>query len=371
MLLYYLQALIKIQKHHHTHPPTTPRHNFIHSHYEFLMQLPAPPSTISLTLMDDPFFGSTQTLWFTLSFPDFLLSFLALTLESAPFLLLGALISSAIETYVPLDAFTHRLRGSKTKSIAIALLFAFLFPVCECSAVPIAAMLLRRGVPPVGALTYLLASPLINPLALLSTLIAFYGQSPLIIALWRVGLGLLTLLLTILILTYRRSHFLNLNLLLTTHNQPPPACQTLLLSLTRPAADPRLPRFLALTAHSFIAVLPYLILGCVLASLFNTGINRETAQHALTHPLFAPLGSILLAQLLCLCSTTDAFIIVAFFSLSLPAKLAFLIAGPLIDIRLFILYRSLFTTRFVTLLWLTLTLLTWILILIFSPLITT
>ncbi len=317
--------------------------------------------------MDDDFYFSARALWFNFSLPDFLLSCLALIIESAPFLLLGALISAAIETYVPIETFTRCFRGSRIKAIATAFVFSFLFPVCECAAVPIVAMLLRRGVPPIAALTYLLASPLVNPLAVLSTLMAFYGQNPVQVIFWRIGLGSLIILTTLFTLGWsQRRHFLNPDTF--QHDNVSP-CQALLQSMSNEAIHTPLARFVAMSVHSFLAVLPYLLIGCALASVFNTSIDRESTQHALSHPIFAPLASILFAQLLCLCSTTDAFIIAAFFSLSLPAKLAFLIAGPLMDIRLFILYKSLFTVKFITLLWITISLLTWIFILICTPMI--
>jgi uncharacterized membrane protein YraQ (UPF0718 family) len=317
--------------------------------------------------MDDGFHFPSRTLWFSFSLPDFLLSCLALIIESAPFLLLGALISAAIETYVPIESFTRWFRGSRIKAIAMAFLFSFLFPVCECAAVPIVAMLLRRGVPPIAALTYLLASPLVNPLAVISTLMAFYGQSPLQVTLWRVGLGALIIFATVMILAWsRRRDFLNPD---TFQKGGSLGCQALLQSMNNEAIHKSLARFVAVGTHSFLTVLPYLMIGCALASVFNTGIHRESTEYALKHPVFAPLASIFFAQLLCLCSTTDAFIIVAFFSLSLPAKIAFLIAGPLMDIRLFILYKSLFTVKFVTFLWIAISLLTWILTLVAAPMI--
>jgi len=64
------------------------------------------------------------------------------------------------------------------------------------------------------------------------------------------------------------------------------------------------------------------------------------------------VAGIILAEILCLCSTTDAFIIAAFAPFSVPAKLAFLVAGPLIDMKLYWLYRSSYQARFVHALWL-------------------
>jgi uncharacterized membrane protein YraQ (UPF0718 family) len=201
----------------------------------------------------------------------------------------------------------------------------------------------------------------------MSTLMAFYGQKPTEVMLWRIGLGSAIILITVICLAWsRRKHFLNPQPLQSPRFM---SCKAILQSMSNKAIQLPFTRFVAQGTHSFLSILPYLLIGCALAAVFNTSVDRESTQHIFTHPTLAPLGSILLAQLLCLCSTTDAFIITGFFSLSLPAKLAFLIAGPLMDIRLFILYTSLFTVRFTAILWFTITMLTWIFIVIFSPII--
>ena len=99
-------------------------------------------------------------------------------------------------------------------------------------------------------------------------------------------------------------------------------------------------------------MLLFLVIGAAVAALFSTGFNRNLLAPVGQNPVLGPLAGILLAQMLCLCSTTDAFIIAAFTPFSIPAKIAFIIAGPLIDLKLYWLYRSAFQARFVHALWL-------------------
>ena len=95
-----------------------------------------------------------------------------------------------------------------------------------------------------------------------------------------------------------------------------------------------------------------LVIGAAVAALFSTGFNRSFLAPVGQNLILGPLAGILLAQMLCLCSTTDAFIIAAFAPFSISAKIAFLVAGPLIDLKLYWLYRSAFQARFVHGLWL-------------------
>jgi uncharacterized membrane protein YraQ (UPF0718 family) len=109
----------------------------------------------------------------------------------------------------------------------------------------------------------------------------------------------------------------------------------------------RLYRFSEAVTHDFMGVAFYVIAGALLAAFFNTSVNRTWLQPWLSQPLLAPVLTIGLAQVLCLCSTTDAFIIAAFPHMPAHAALAFLVAGPLFDFKLFWVYRTLFRWRVV------------------------
>jgi uncharacterized membrane protein YraQ (UPF0718 family) len=55
-------------------------------------------------------------------------------------------------------------------------------PGCECASVPVASGLMSRGVAPAAALAFLLASPAINPVVLVSTAVAFPGNPAMVLA---------------------------------------------------------------------------------------------------------------------------------------------------------------------------------------------
>jgi len=54
-----------------------------------------------------------------------------------------------------------------------------------------------------------------------------------------------------------------------------------------------------------------------------------------------------LAALMCLCSEADAFVAASFTSLHISGKLAFLVYGPMIDIKLMMMYTRIFRPRLI------------------------
>jgi uncharacterized membrane protein YraQ (UPF0718 family) len=97
----------------------------------------------------------------------------------------------------------------------------------------------------------------------------------------------------------------------------------------------------------FLDVAFYFVIGASVASLC-IGL-KEPVITAFAHE---PFGSILAlmaaAAVLCLCSTTDAFVAAsAFQQFSTAAKLGFLVFGPMFDLKLFWLYGLIFKSRFV------------------------
>jgi uncharacterized membrane protein YraQ (UPF0718 family) len=62
---------------------------------------------------------------------------------------------------------------------------------------------------------------------------------------------------------------------------------------------------------------------------------------------FATASMMALGFLLSLCSTSDAFIAATFVAFPAVSKLAFLVFGPMMDLKLLFLYSSVFRKRFV------------------------
>ena len=60
----------------------------------------------------------------------------------------------------------------------VGILMGFFIPACDCAVIPVSKRLLKKKVPINVAVSFMLASPIINPVVLLSTYTAFYKTTP-------------------------------------------------------------------------------------------------------------------------------------------------------------------------------------------------
>ena len=97
----------------------------------------------------------------------------------------------------------------------------------------------------------------------------------------------------------------------------------------------------------FLDVMVYFVLGVAVASVFSTSLNQEVIQPLALNDWLATGSMMIFAVILSLCSTSDAFIAATFVSFPAVAKLAFLVFGPMMDLKLLFIYSSVFTKRFV------------------------
>ncbi len=303
-----------------------------------------------------------------ISWPDVALSFFAIVLEGVPFLFLGAVVSGLIDVFLPAGLVKDLLPRSKTRGVFAAMGAGVIFPLCECGAMPIVQRLIRKGVPPAVATTYMLAAPALNPLAMFGTWLAFRNQDPWLMVALRFGLSLAVLIfLGLWFVRLRPENMLRPETLLSGMAKQEQSPNPGLVLAPRPGFSlGGMQQFTGAVIRDFTGVLLFLVIGAAVAALFSTGFNRNLLAPLGQSVIFGPLAGILLAELLCLCSTTDAFIIAAFAPFSVPAKIAFLVAGPLIDLKLYWLYRSAFQARFVHGLWLRALAATFVLTLFYS-----
>lgn len=111
-----------------------------------------------------------------------------LIIEAIPFLLLGTIGSTVIRYFVPQRILLKLLGDHSWKSYGAAMVSGLALPVCDCAIIPLFKALTDRGVPLSVALLFMLASPIINPITILSTWYAF-PDNPMI-SVWRIILGL-------------------------------------------------------------------------------------------------------------------------------------------------------------------------------------
>ncbi|HCG76353.1 TPA: permease, partial [bacterium] len=99
----------------------------------------------------------------------FSIIFLAILLEAIPFLLLGTLVSGTIEVLVPQKRLERFIPANRFLAPLSGLFLGLVFPVCSCGSVPVARRLIKKNLPLSGALSYMLAAPIINPIVIFST----------------------------------------------------------------------------------------------------------------------------------------------------------------------------------------------------------
>ena len=88
------------------------------------------------------------------------------------------------------------------------------------------------------------------------------------------------------------------------------------------------------------------MIGAAIASIFNTAVHRDAILPLAQNSALATGSMMILALLLSLCSTSDAFIAASFTTFPFAAKLAFMVFGPMMDVKLLFMYGLVFRKRF-------------------------
>ena len=100
--------------------------------------------------------------------------------------------------------------------------------------------------------------------------------------------------------------------------------------------------------HDFIDITAFLILGALLSALLRQYLDPQTiAELSRQHVVLVILIMMSFAILLCLCSEADAFFAASFSTMPPSAKLAFLVLGPMMDLKLVLLYTRVFRPRLI------------------------
>jgi uncharacterized protein len=293
---------------------------------------------------------------------DFALAFLSILFEGVPFILLGTLISGFIDIYLPAGTMDRFLPRNKFLAVVTAGLMGAVFPVCECAVVPVIRRLVKKGLPVSCGLTYMLAAPIVNPITALSTWKAFQGQGAAMMTSSRLLLGFMIAVAVGLIVSKLPLVFVLKAKLLESlekekethhhHDHDSSCCGHDHHSHHEPAGDQRLVAALRSAMKDFVDVAVYFSIGVSITALFNTGIapGAQWLDSLAKNPTAAPAALMVLAFILSLCSTSDAFIAATLDKFSWGAKLAFLTFGPMMDVKLLFLYQTVLRKRFIVML---------------------
>ncbi|MEU5216818.1 permease [Streptomyces sp. NPDC020807] len=254
---------------------------------------------------------------------------LAIVVQGVPFLLLGTVVSAAIGAFVPARAFSKILPRNPVLAVPVAGAAGVVLPGCECASVPVAGSLMRRGVAPAAALTFLLAAPAVNPVVLVSTAIAFPGSPEMVAA--RFGASLVTAVaMGWLWIRLGREEWLKLP---TGHAEAAPGSS-------------RLAAFRRGLQHDFLHAGGFLVVGAMAAATFNILVPPSVLEVFSDSPWLGVLVAAVLAVLLSVCSEADAFVAASFTGFSPTARLAFMVVGPMVDMKLIALQSGAFGRAF-------------------------
>ena len=284
--------------------------------------------------------------------------FQGLLLEALPFLLIGVLIASLARWFSPGGAWLRRLPAHPIGGPLSGAALGFALPACECGNVPVARRLLVGGAPVGTALGFLFAAPVLNPIVIASTWAAFPDQPWLLLA-RPLGAVVVALALALLLRLLPEGELLRADLLEERQLAQPLASVSLLerrsgligLTAPTPLARPEPGRVswrevLEHGSREFLNLALLLVAGCVLAALVQALLPRQWLLAVGGAPTLSVLALMALSLVLSVCSSVDAFLALGFAAQITPgALLAFLLLGPVIDIKLVGLLGLLFRPR--------------------------
>jgi uncharacterized protein len=276
-----------------------------------------------------PFSGQLQDI-FTLS--------ISLLIESLPFIVLGISLSIVVQVFVPQSWLVSWLPKNPFARRGIVSLFGMFLPVCECGNVPLARGLMGRGYSVGDSVTFLLAAPIVNPVTIITTHQAFGFDDGILVTRLLAGYVIANLLGWLLSLHPSPER------LLTTKFQK--ECRVPLSHNSETSWE----RVGSMFVRESTALMPALAVGAFIAGSIQVGVSREVLITLGTDPILSVLAMLTLAFVISVCANVDAFFILPFAQTFLPGSIvAFLVFGPLIDIKMVALLRTTYTSKAIAL----------------------
>ncbi|MDH6651426.1 hypothetical protein COJ90_28590 [Priestia megaterium] len=258
--------------------------------------------------------------------------FISILIEALPFILLGVIISGIIQIFVTDEMMAKAIPKNKFGAIVLASVIGALFPACECGIVPITRRLMAKGVPLYAAIPFMLTGPIINPVVLFATFVAFGND-------WKIMIerGVVAFLVSLIV-----------GLILAFQFKTPQVKNEIHVHTASKKMSEKIGDALKHTVDEFFSVGKFVIIGGVIAAAMQTYVKTSTLitlGHGVVSSNVVMMG---LSYILSLCSSADAFIASSFRStFNDSAIIAFLVFGPMFDIKNTLMMLSQFKTKFV------------------------
>ncbi len=262
---------------------------------------------------------------------------ISVLIESMPFVILGVLLSIVVQVWVPPGMIERWMpRHAWARRMALSLLGMFV-PVCECGNVPFARGLMMRGFTVPETLTFLIAAPIVNPIVIITTHQAFGFDDGILVVRLLGGFAVANLI----------------GWLYSRHPDPDGLVTERFAASCELANDPdatrgldRGRRSLAQFVVELRAVMPALIIGSALAGAVQVLVPRSALLAIGSNPALSIVAMIALAMIVSICSNVDSFFALSFASTFTPGSIvAFLLVGPLVDVKMLALLRTTFRTK--------------------------
>jgi len=252
--------------------------------------------------------------------------FVSVLVQAMPFLVFGVALSAVIAVFVPRSFWSRALPSHPALAVPVAGVAGVVLPGCECGSVPIAGSLIRRGVTPAAALAFLLAAPAINPIVLAATAVAFPNNPEMVVARGAASL-VVAMIMGWLWLRLGKAEWIRLPY--------------------RPdEGASKGQAFWAAMRHDIVHAGGFLVVGAAAAATINVTVPERWLLTLADNPWLSVLALAVLAVLLSICSEADAFVAASLSQFSLTSRLAFLVVGPMVDLKLISMQSGIFGRRF-------------------------
>ena len=284
-------------------------------------------------------------------------TFLGILLQSVPFLLLGSIIAGLITEFVGAGDIARFFPRNNVLGGFAGMLLGLCLPVCEGGGVPVVRRLYQKGFPISAGISFLLAAPVINPIVIASTWAAF-GNSPLF---WgRIIFNLIIAFGVGLVFSVQP----NITRVLLPRSLAPvigsagtggedsnmeQAAQSSAFHSSKSSSfTSRVFHALGVAIDEFLDVGRYLIIGILLATALQMLIPQPALMSSAQQPVASVIALQALAFVLSASSTMDASLALSFVNtFTAGAIIAFLVFGPMLDIKSVSMYLGLFRPRVV------------------------
>ncbi|PYZ98516.1 hypothetical protein CR205_07990 [Alteribacter lacisalsi] len=275
--------------------------------------------------------------------------FLSIVIEAVPFILLGVFVSAMIQIYVSEETIQRYLPKNAIGALFPAAVLGAIFPLCECAIVPVVARLVKKGMPLHVGVVFLVAAPILNPIVFASTFFAFGSNWTHPVLLSRMGLAFILSIIIgfVLYMLFKNTRQLRAQAQSLTdhaHNHEHNHTHS---SGGKPTFMTRIKETVYHAVDEFFLMGKYLILGALIAAMFQTFLDRSLLQTIGANEYSSTLVMMGFAYLLSLCSEADAFVAASFPQFSAGSLIAFLVYGPMLDLKNTFMLFAYFRVKFV------------------------